>query len=614
MRVPFRLRLKWIRFKSWLRENGAALRRRTGSSRRLILTSLISSVGLLALSACSTFGFSIDIEEVSLGDESTQVPPLSDSLQAGSPEPEITVVVTAVSDTASEVPELVWASFANGLDESGNVLTVRPNQVGFEPSPVNFALYWDYSGATGRLAYASEFWRAARGSNRSVSDLWVYEYDTGEATQWLPDNVARASWSPLFPGRFSEQRLAAAIYNTEEGRYDLALVSGPGQVEWLASCASPTFSWSPDGTQLAYAAFSIGEPGDIPQECEGVYLVSLEDGSITQISGLLSLSGSWIGDQPIWAEGQNVLLFSEASPESVFWVIPLDGSGAFQLDSEPTAQNVGQEYLPRPMYSLWSAEHRSLIGQTEGMLDPFGVWVYTFSEDMRTIEEAYRIDWGEYSHDLILVGWWDAGDSVLLRDISNTSDLNPFGVAMVWALGDQYAFELSFSRPTIEVPLYPQEVRTGVAEVDRVIEYFLVRKYEWRRELVRTLVAACTTEEFVVGPPPCQAGQAAGTRVEVFPYRQYRAMKYVTPEELDAFLEFPLGGLFAVYRGPEGGFEEEWAPAGEYSVVFVSAEGELGVEVAIDGGQVVRIEFWPLTPVEMLDGAEVDYLLPPLGQ
>jgi hypothetical protein len=69
-----------------------------------------------------------------------------------------------------------------------------------------------------------------------------------------------------------------------------------------------------------------------------------------------------------------------------------------------------------------------------------------------------------------------------------------------------------------------------------------------------------------------------------------------------------------VYKIPEATFKETWWPAGEYSVVFASAEDDLGVEVVIEGGQVVRIEFWPLTPVEVLNGAEFEYLLAPLNQ
>ena len=565
---------------------------------------------LLALVGCAPLGGGVE-EATDLGESATLTPVAGESRETGTPEPGAPAAPTSEGDSGPAVPDLIWMPFSSGLDESRTVLVVRSDQVGLEPSPVDFSLYWDYSGPTGRLAYASEFWHAAEGSNRSVSDLWVYDYTSGKANQWVPDNVGRASWSPMREGQVEQQRLAAAIYDPELDRYDLALLDGPFQSEPLATCASPSFSWSPDGTQIAYTAYSAEGAGDVPGECQGVFLVSVEDGLVTKISDQLALSGGWIGDRPIWAERQEALLFSGYTPESIFWVVPLAGSGAFQ----PTiSAGIGEVSLPTPMHALWSSEHRSLIGQTEGMTDPLGVWIYSFSDDLRTIEQAYRANWGEYRHDLLMVDWWEPGQSVLLRDITNTSELNPFGVAVVWDIGERSAFELASSRPVIEVPLHPQEVRTGVEPVDRVIQTFLAQAFDRRMELIRTLTTGCTTTEYFVGPPLCRAGQVEGTLVEVFPYRMYRASHYAALDELEELLQFPLEGLYAAYKVPEAGFEETWWPAGEYSVVFASAEGELGVEVIIEAEQIVRIEFWPLTPVEVLNGAELEYLLPPLNQ
>ena len=560
---------------------------------------------LLALAGCGPLGSGLE-EGVDVPGPATPTRGAAASGATGTPEPQASAVPT--SEIESAVPDLVWLPFSSGVDDSRSVLVVRSNQVGFETSPVDFSLYWDYSGITGRLAYASEFWHAAEGSNRSVSDLWVYDYTSGKANQWVPDNVGRASWSPMREGQAEQQRLAAAIYDTENGRYDLVLLDGPFQSQLLASCASPSFTWSPDGTQIAYTAYSAEDGGSAPGECQGVFLVSVKDGLVTEISDQLALSGGWIGDRPVWAERQGALLFPGYTPESIFWVVPLDGSGAFQPAMSPS---IGEEYSPSPMHALWSAEHRTLIGQVEGMEDPFGVWAYTFSQDLRTIEQAYRVNWGDYRHDLILVDWWEPGESVLLRDVTNISDLNPFGVAAVWSLGDRSAAELVSSRPVIEVPVHPLDVRTGVEPVDRVIQIFLAQAFDQRTDLIRTLTTGCTTTEYFVGPPLCRAGQVEGTPVAVFPYRMYRASHYAAPDELEALLEFPLEGLYAVYRVPEAGFEETWWPAGEYSVVFASTEGELGVEVIIEGEQVVRIEFWPLTPVEVLGQSELEYLLLP---
>jgi len=307
----------------------------------------------IALTACAA-----SIDEPESKDDPVETPTATEVGEA---------VATKIGEPDRDFPDLVWLPFTSGLDDSRSVLTVRPGQVGFEPSPVDLALFWDYNASDGMLAYASEFWHAASDSIRSVSDLWVYDYTTEDNAQWLPDDVSRALWSPVQLDDSAEQRLAAAIYNTETEHYDLALVLGPGQVERLASCASSSFSWSPDGSRLAYAAFDLNEPEDLPEECEGIFVLSVEDGSLTRLSGSLPIRGGWVGIRPIWAEGQNVLLYPGGSPEALFWVIPLDGSGAFQIDEKEAARNVGQEFLNRPQHALWSTEHRSLIGQIDAM-------------------------------------------------------------------------------------------------------------------------------------------------------------------------------------------------------------------------------------------------------
>ncbi|MGA9531536.1 MAG: hypothetical protein WBR18_02365 [Anaerolineales bacterium] len=612
MRIPFKLKLKWIHLKSLTVDNIAGLKQRIHEVWTEYNHALWRWMGLamllVVLAGCGPFGISFAIDQ----DNGNQ-PPVTAGSATARPETPGQATPMANLDASSENPQLVWMPFASGTTEDGSLIAVRPDKVGFEPSPVDFAMYWDYSGQTGKLAYASEFFHAARTSNTSVSDLRVYDYSTKDDAEWLPDNVARASWSPLQPGHYSEQRLAAAIFNTDEGRFDLGLVRGPGQVEWLASCASSNFAWSPDAKEIAYVAFTPGgDGGGIPEECQGVFIVSVEDGQVRQLSDIPALYSGWLGNRPLWTDNSGPLLFTGAAPKSVFWGIKTDGSEVYET---AMGSGITEDYLPSPMASLWSPEHRSVIGQTEGMMDPWGVWVYMFSEDLRTIESAYRINWGDYDHDIILLGWWEPGESVLLRDITNTSSLNPFGVAMVWSLSDQVAFELSYSRPVIDVPLYPQQVRTDIEQVDQVIENFLVRKFDWRRDMIRTVTVACTTGEFVVGPPPCPVGVAEGTKLEVFPYREHRQIKYVTPGDLEAFLQFPLGGLYAVYRTPPDAFEEDWMPASAYNVVFVAQDGELGVEVAVDeAGKVVRIEFWPMTPIEVLDGADFEYVLPPASQ
>src|SRR4030067_882015 len=152
-------------------------------------------LALLALVGCAPLGVGVE-EATDLGESATLAPVAGESRQTETPEPGAPLAPTSEGESGPAVPELVWVPFSRRLDESRAVLVGRSDQGGLEPSPVDFALYWDYSGATGRLAYASEFWHAARGSNRSVSDLWVYDHGAAEAVQWMTDNAGRGSWSP----------------------------------------------------------------------------------------------------------------------------------------------------------------------------------------------------------------------------------------------------------------------------------------------------------------------------------------------------------------------------------------------------------------------------------
>jgi hypothetical protein len=330
-------------------------------------------------------------------------------------------------------PDLFWVPYGTGIDELNDAIVMDDGTIGFQQSPVAFQLFFDYSPINGRLAYASDFWHPAAGSNQGVSDLWVYHFGSGQASQWLSDNVGRALWSP------TGGALAVAVFNPGLGIYELGVAGSDGRVDVLASCASTSFSWSPDGRHIAYEAGGGVDDPSPAEECQGIYVIDVNDRSVVKISDQPPSTGGWHGDQPIWAEGQDALLLTFASPESVFAVVPLDGSGAFTVTK---SGSIEIEYLPNPLQTIWSQEHNSVVGYTEGMFDPNGVWVYQFSDDMRVVEGAYRITIDGQEPGLILIGWWEPGQSVLLRDISNSSAQNPFGRALVYSLADRSWFEV----------------------------------------------------------------------------------------------------------------------------------------------------------------------------
>ncbi|MGD8634489.1 MAG: hypothetical protein PVF85_13020, partial [Anaerolineales bacterium] len=561
-------------------------------------------LAVLVLSACGS---------VQVGVEQTSVPATAAS----------TDVVATPETTPEEVdqdpgdigidgpgPDQFWVPYAAGVGEGDKVIQVEEGEIKYSESPVSFALFFDYSPEVGRIVYGSEFWHAAEGSNLSVSDLWVFNYATGEESLLLDDNVGRALFSPTAQITDGSILLAAVVYNKETQAYDLALVDEKGEIDMLAPCASPSFSWSPDGTRIAYEARNYSDNQSVSDECTGVFVVSLADRSVTKIAGEPPSVGGWHGGQPIWAQGREALLLPYSYPESVFAVVPLDGAGLKAVD---LSRSITEEYLPQPLLSLWAQDYNSVIGQTEGMMDPFGVWVYVFSDDLGTIEEAYRIKIDGRQLDLILVGWWEPGESVLLRDISNPSELNPFGRAIVWSLGERTWREVPTNLPEIEVNLYDDSVRTGSAPIDRAIETFLNGNADDRKALLEMVSAACVVEDFGVGPPQCPAGTPEGTQLEVFPYRLYRGTEFASKDELTDLVTFAVGGLYAV-RPITDGFQETWWPLGDYELVFASEDRKNTIQVIVaEDGSVVRLEFVELTPVELLYGYSGDFILEPMN-
>jgi hypothetical protein len=338
-----------------------------------------------------------------------------------------------VSATKPGVPDLVLmgphAPF--GYSELGHMV-YQTGEFSLQHEPY-YELFWDYSPQTGRLAYSSVFFHASESGSISVSDLWVYDFETGTSEQWLADGVARAVWAP------GGEQLTVALYNPKTTVLDLALVSGPDQVKIIAECASHLFSWSPRGDAIAFV-HNINWAGMQPA-CAGTYLIDFpagiqEDGVITRISDLGSfelISGAQ-NDQPLWALEQNALIY----PDAPFWVIPLDGSPAF---TPQIASGEDPMEIPRPFGNLWAADLRQMIGQYDsGMSGWGGVWVYQFSEDLSIITDYYRIGATPNSGNLDthLMGWWTPGESLLVLEpdmVASPDFLDEYwGAPAAWSL------------------------------------------------------------------------------------------------------------------------------------------------------------------------------------
>ena len=271
--------------------------------------------------------------------------------------------------------------------------------------------------------------------NYPISDLWVYDYANGQSERWLNDYVNHAGWAP------DGERITSSIFNPESNQLDLVLVSGPNQFERVATCASGYFSWSPKGDMLAYAVSPSMVTG-MPVECVGIFVVSGMQSGDYQVERILAegiedFSSNHPGAQPFWTLEQDALI----SPAPPFGVIPLDGSTPF-IPQFPAG--ISGTDFPMPNLSLWNIEQRQLIIHAfGGMSGMGGVWVFELSDDLRTVENYYRLGdpANEGNSDINLVSWWKYGESFLVADgdIPEPKPLiNEFwSPPKVWSLIDQ---------------------------------------------------------------------------------------------------------------------------------------------------------------------------------
>jgi hypothetical protein len=291
-------------------------------------------------------------------------------------------VEAAADDSAAEavlVPELVWLPYGSG--SYGNpVLTVQQGELVYEEEPDAIEAFFDYGG--GRIAYGTEFWYAAANGLDAVTDLWVYDYATGEREQWLEGNVARAEWSPI-----DRELLAVALHNGSA--FDLALMSGPAEWIILNQDIEPFYAWSPDGEQIAFVR-------------EGQLLITDLEGTESEplASGVYQESG-WVGDAPLWLPEEDLLAYAD------FPVTFVSLAGVEQY--EPIGIN-GEvmDVTKRPFQMLWSASQQQLIMQYQGMFGP-AVQIFQFAEDIYTVTEVF--DLGEGTE---VVDWYEEDESIII--------------------------------------------------------------------------------------------------------------------------------------------------------------------------------------------------------
>lgn len=161
---------------------------------------------------------------------------------------------------------------------------------------------------------------------------------------------------------------------------------------------------------------------------------------------------------------------------------------------------------------------------------------------------------------------------------------------------------------------YPPDTRTGIKEIDHVIDVIMDKDIEARLDLVQFTTTTCTTTSGLGGPPECEPGEADGTVVDVLPVSNGEG-HFIRPDKIQEVFDFTVRGLFAVYVVPEDTYHRDYWPVGEYGIIFTSEDGGYPhiITLLVEDMSIVRLEFnpgWP--PFDLVRGKSDEFILSPI--
>ena len=184
-----------------------------------------------------------------------------------------------------------------------------------------------------------------------------------------------------------------------------------------------------------------------------------------------------------------------------------------------------------------------------------------------------------------------------------------------YELSDQVTKSTVTPTPSASIDIeYPPDMRTGINEIDPVIDVMMGKDIDARLELVQFTTTACTTTDGLGGSPRCEPGEADKTIVDSFPISNGEG-HFVRSDKMQEVFDFTVRGLFAVYVVPEDAYHTDYWPAGEYGLIFTSEDGDYPhvITVLIEDGLIVRLEFnpgWP--PFELVWEKSDKFILSPI--
>ena len=125
--------------------------------------------------------------------------------------------------------------------------------------------------------------------------------------------------------------------------------------------------------------------------------------------------------------------------------------------------------------------------------------------------------------------------------------------------------------PAAALKYHPLDTRTGLPTIDVVLEAVASRDPQKLINLFGYISAACKTVTALGGPPPCRAGEAEGTIVEVLPSLGPEG-SFLRKDETKNFPGLNVLGVYAVYQVSDKAYFEGDYPAGDYGIMLIGVD------------------------------------------
>ncbi|HLO30578.1 MAG TPA: hypothetical protein VK249_15650 [Anaerolineales bacterium] len=145
-------------------------------------------------------------------------------------------------------------------------------------------------------------------------------------------------------------------------------------------------------------------------------------------------------------------------------------------------------------------------------------------------------------------------------------------------------------QPTPAQAFHPLRTRTGITELDMILQVVADQDLRTLRSFIQLTTAKCTRQDGLGGPPKCREGEAEGTPVEVLPFLGPEG-GFLHKDEIGSWPGFQAIGLYAIYRVSENAYSDENYPAGKYAIMFVAPAREPATSLRISAGRIVRVDF-----------------------